>query len=427
MSRARRAAPENQALLKAWQRIMAPTALAGKARRVALFATMALLILWVALDSQVPGLPIWLTFLSARSFGHLLAFGFGFWLALRAAAGTLQAIFDLKNPGEAQRHLWQAAFNGSYSTLAIRGGDLLWENERSPLARVGGPGLAKVHLENAALFEQMDGSARVIGPSAKASTLQGFERLRAVLDLRDQVLNMDLWARSKDGIRVRVQGARVVYSLARGKREASLQLPHPFEEQAALKLALEQRVERGIGKPNRGSLLAEQGQAFFERELQTFIGQFNLAELLGNREKMDSQLLLARDKIRADFNSSANMHAVEFGLQLHWVDIGTWMLDDSTRSLLAQQAPDISEEDSSRPIQQGRAEELRRLAEQVIPEENLSTDIGNITQSIAGALQNFKNIFEEIRGQSAELRGDQQLDAVLRFLSILTKRAGKQN
>jgi hypothetical protein len=278
------------------------------------------------------------------------------------------------------------------------------------------------------MFEQMDGNLRVIGPSAKQATLEGFERLRAVLDLRDQVLNIDLWARSKDGIRVHVQGARVVYSLARGKREASLQQPHPFEEKAALKLTLEQRVGRHAGRPSRNGLLAEQGRAFFERELQSFIGQFSLNELLGNREKIDGLLLLARDKIRSEFSAQANQHAAEFGLQLHWVDIGTWMLDDSARSLVAQAAPPAEELAlSGSPIQEGRNEELARLAERIVPEQSLSSDIGTISQAIAGGLQNFKNIFEEIRNQSAELQGDQQLDAVLRFLSILTKRHGKQN
>ena len=270
------------ALAGIWRWAFEPSPAAALRRRITLWLLMAAY-LGLLFTFRTQGIPIWLALFTPASLGHLLVAVFVFWLALSSAAAVLQTLFPVVSTSDARNHILRTAFGGRYETLHTHGAQDLLEDNHNSLAHSGGPGWLKVHLETAAITERPDGSARVLGPSPRPALLGGFERLRAVLHLKEQVLTLNVWARSRDGIRVRVEGARLVYSLLRGKREPSLQQPYPFDTKAAPDLVYGQRGEQSARRSTKlasGNLVAEQGQVLFERELQEFIGQFTLGYLL---------------------------------------------------------------------------------------------------------------------------------------------------
>lgn len=409
---------------------------AGGTRRLVLFALAAgALGFWEI--SRLRGPDFWMEAFSARLWGHLLALGLVFWIGLRAAALTLQAIFHLDSLAEAQRHLLRAAFYGRYHSLVIGDGEIARQSEQNSLARVGGPGQVRVHLENAAVFENKTGQLRVLGPTPRRALIDGFERLRTVVDLRDQTLRLNVRARSRDGLRVDVQGAQVVFSIRRGSREASLRQPHPFEADAVLRWVLEERVgKRWAGPAYRSdqSSLATQGQAFFEEQLRAFIALFNLGELIapeldeGEENLVGSaNAFLARDKIRAQFGEWVETAAARRGLQLHWVDIGSWVLDAEAQEILEAHmgVPNSGEaNEASSPYQDAHRQELLRLYA-ALPLKGWEELLGETRESLLGALiEDFRQLFSGLRERHLELKGEdeQHVETVLRFLSVLSAR-----
>ena len=407
-----------EALTDIWRWVMALSPTAALRRRIALWLLAAAFIA-LLLTFRAQGSSIWLGLFTLASLGHILVTVLAFWLAINAAALVLQAIFPTMPHSDARRHLMNLVFGGRYNTLHTHGPDYSWEDDHSALAQSGGPGWLIVHLDHAAITERVDGSARVMGPSSRPVLLDGFERLRTVLHLKEQVLTLNLWARSRDGIRVRVEGARLVFSLLRGKREPTLQQPYPLDSKSAMDLVygqlVEQSARRGL-KASGANLVAEQGQAFFERQLQEFIGQFTLSELLAgpledSTEGLSGKLLLARDKLREAFINRSQEAAAGLGLQISWIDIGTWKLDERARSALGDH------EDSVQIS--GHEGELANLIDQLLPD-----DLQQIGAAwINDALLNFAKLFVDLRDQYEELKNEfePQLASVIRFLNLLTK------
>lgn len=441
----RAASPHAEALAGIWNWAMAPQPSAALRRRVSLWL-LIIIFLVLLFTFRVQGVSIWQSLITPANLGHILVGLVAFWMAVNAGAAVLQSLFVGTTTSDSLRHILRRAFGGSYETFSTLGS----ETDNSSLARSGGPGWLKIHLEHAAVIERTDGSARVLGTSARPVLLDGFERLRTVLHLKEQVLTLNLWARSRDGIRVRVEGARLIFSLLRSKREPSLQQPYPFDANAALDLVIGQCVEASAHHQvmlENSDLVADQGRAFFERQMQDFIGQFNFGELLAGspltpgpspalKERggkasdkitgqkagqpetstppfdaiLSSNLLLARDKLREAFLVHTQEPAAAFGLQINWIDIGTWKLDDRARTALAGQAG----------VQTAQHEdELAQLIDQLLPEK--------LQQSgeawVYDALVNFARFFEELRDEYAELQNESepQMEAVIRFLNLLTR------
>jgi hypothetical protein len=370
----------------------------------------------------------WQRLLSAPIIGHTLSAGLVFWLALRAAAHSVQAIYGLESLGEAQRFVWRAAFGGRTSKLNIHGGEVDFDNAKRAVVRVGGPALVRLALENAAVFESVQAQPRVMSPSERAQHISGFERLRTVLDLRDQVLNLTLWARTRDGVRVQIEGARVVYSVQRGEQESSLGAPHPFQRQAALRLVYEQRAEAPRAGGRQPNPLTSSGQRFFEQQLQDYVGQFNLGELIATPDGEDTassaQLFLARDRIRLQFMSRVALAAGELGLQLHWMDIGTWTLPRPAQELLEAHQDDLEPEPvAGNPYQDSRQAQLLRLFES-LPIWRL--DLANPREAIGSAISGYATLFGQLIERFNEMSGEDELhfDAVRRFLGLLSARLG---
>jgi len=264
-------------------------------------------------------------FFSVRILRHFLALGLALGLALIITAVYLDDIFELENLSIAELFVLEAAFALFYRRISIRNGGINPDHLNSPIVQIGGPGIVDVHLENAALFEKVDGSPRVAAPTINRSLiLDGFERLRQVVDLRDQVVEMTVSGRTQDGIPITAKDVRLVFSIYRGEKkvdpEQAFNQPYPFSEHAVLDLVYQQ--ERGPW--------FEGLRRMIRRELVQFISQHTLSEFL-TTANVDVQAtnLTPRDELSDlffDFASGFSERARERGVELQWIGVGTWVL-----------------------------------------------------------------------------------------------------
>ncbi len=244
-------------------------------------------------------------------FKHVLVGGLVFWLAYRAAAIYLDDIFELKNVRIAEKFIRQSAFASQYDVIEIKNGEVALKDQESPIFLIGGPGMIRVYLENAAVFERIGGMPHVIEPTTKkkggnkskeeakgttllarsrgllgavkrveeeeqisvkdgARILESFERLRSVIDLRDQVQEISVEGRTRDGILIQAKNLRVIYSVYRDGKESTLSRPYPFNPSALETLIY------GLGRaPWTNTMLSQ-----IRRELGAFIARHTLSEFL---------------------------------------------------------------------------------------------------------------------------------------------------
>lgn len=309
----------------------------GAFRRLAMFVTLSLVIWFgMAVLSHPPGRgtdPIQYQLLQALFSADVLRRALILWLALwlgtELAAAYLDDIFELDNLPSALRFIWAAAFLGGYPTLTIRDGDVASEHKDSPVHRIGGPGWVDVHLENVAVFERIDGTAHVISPEHQSDMLlDGFERLRSVIDLRDQVIELTVTGRTQDGISVTAKDVRLVYSVDRGFSTSpaegsfdmdSVQHTYPFSEQAVLHLVYHHGPDP----------LYEAMRSLIRSELSRFISRHTLGEFLANALPAGSpDQFVPRDEITGlffDYAQEFTQHAEEHGVRLQWIGVGTWI------------------------------------------------------------------------------------------------------
>lgn len=244
-------------------------------------------ILWIALAylthppelSGVPVNEIPMAFISPffrlDILRHVLVGWVVYWLSFRVAAVYLDDIFEINDVSVASRYINQSAFASSYDRITIREGGISKRDLNSPIFRIGGPGLVRVHLENAALFERVDGSPHIIGPSSKSVPLEGFERIREVIDLRDQDRkSLEVEGRTRDGIPVIAKDIRIVFSVYRGsnKDRINFRQPYPYTVKA---------IQNLIYKQKKGDW-TQAIENKIKSRLRNFISQHTLSEFLSN-------------------------------------------------------------------------------------------------------------------------------------------------
>lgn len=207
--------------------------------------------------------------------GHLIALYIPYYLALQFAAIFLDDIFELKDASVARDFITRAAFVlPRFGTMHIENGDVRQADTRSPIFKIGGPGRVRVSLENVAVFEKINGEPEIIGPTSGnrffTRTLDGFERLRQVIDIRDLTMTInELTSRTKDGIPITVQNIRMLFSVVRDTPYTTLNRPYPYSQDAILKLVYDQ--SKGPWTAAIVSLVRS--------ELLAFIGEHTLDEI----------------------------------------------------------------------------------------------------------------------------------------------------
>jgi len=253
------------------------------------------------------------------------------WLALRLGAHYLADMFELPDLSVASRYLGPALFGLdvlSYPRLDVATGTLEQLDPANPVMAVGGPGYLRIHLGHAALVESIEGHPRVYGP-ARLRFLYGFERIRDVVDLRDQVGRVDqVRAVTRDGIEVEARDAQIVFRVYRGEgKERSLDEPYPFDEASIRHLVYARPVEEG-GRRRWADSLPEQVRS----EIRGFVEGSTIEEFLALRPKPVSAAAtgsfeIPREALTARFHTpEAARRLREDGLEVDWVGVGTWEL-----------------------------------------------------------------------------------------------------
>jgi len=304
-------------------------------------------------------------------FRYLPIFILPFLLALQFAAMYLTDIFELKDVSIAREFIRQVALTGSQKSIRIGNGEIAEKDRTSPIYLIGGPGQVVVELDSVALFEKPDGSPHVIGSTVNGKvTLEGFERFRQVIDLRDQYTDpqspVDVKSRSLDGIPVGTKDVRFVYSIWRNDKPRTPEFPHPFGSDKTVE-DLVYRQSSTVVDAIPPSIPPEAGSLFdatigvIRRELGGFMSKHRLAEYLASismpeveqARKLENEIVDAGKKVvpesdplhprevppppdfkpRSTVSDLFNRFTEGFtnsasvpGIQLQWIGVGTWKM-----------------------------------------------------------------------------------------------------
>jgi hypothetical protein len=255
------------------------------------------------------------------------------WLGFRLAAHYLADLFELESPSIAEQYLRGAVFGLGYDSLHVAQAEINRLNRHSPMLRIGGPGYLQVHLGYAVVMETVAGKPQVYGPE-KRRFIEGFERLRDVIDLRDQLRELDrVRAVTADGIEVQARDVQMMFRVFGGGHERSLASPYPYTEGAIRRLVYSRPAsEAGI------SNWAEGLEQLAMSEIRSFVGSLTLESFLalqpetaGSGDQPDlnavrrSSFHIPRRKLTERFHTAeARQRLRQQGLELDWVGVGTW-------------------------------------------------------------------------------------------------------
>lgn len=313
--------------------------------------------------------------MDARILQYLPVFLAPFFIALQSAAIYLADVFELEDVGVARSFVSSVALSGSDETIQIKHGEIAEESRKSPAYLIGGPGKVVVELDSAALFERSDGTPHVIGPTGREpggkATLEGFERFRHALDIRDHYVDLRdqdeeskaVKSRSRDGIPIKATDVRLMFSIYRGENpEVSAENPYPFSKEAVEQIVYKavSRVTPEQVNPSTfefswtdnmiGLIRGRLGGFMSQHKLTEYMASIGMPEVekVRQREEMIvkqmQQLTQAGDdaaerkeikvpdfqaryKIKnlfAQFADEFTGQARDNGVELHWIGVGTW-------------------------------------------------------------------------------------------------------
>ena len=314
-------------------------------------------------------------FTDPRIFQYFPIFLAPFFIALQCASLYLADIFELEHVRVARGFVWSVALSGSEETIQVSQGGISEEAKHSPAYLIGGPGKVIVDLDSVALFEQPDGTPRIIGPTTREprarATLMGFERFRQAIDIRDHSVDLrdqdsksqSVRSRSLDGIPINATDVRLMFSVYRGGVKPSTENPYPFSKEAIEQIIYQatSRVTPEKANPstyefswiNRmtGLIRGELGAFMGKHKLTAYLASIGVPELekQKQREEMISeeiQKLAPAEREAAESNEPRNIpefqprskvsnlftqFAEDFtkkaqsnGVELHWIGVGTW-------------------------------------------------------------------------------------------------------
>ena len=305
-------------------------------------------------------------FLNSQTLRYLPVFVLPFVIGLQSAASYLADIFELEDIQVAREFIMQVALTGGHESIRIGGGEVAEKDRNSPIYLIGGPGKVTVELDTAALFEKPDGQPHVIPPTTKGKvTLEGFERFRQAIDLRDQYTDpLDVTSRSLDGVPVGSTDVRMVFSVARDKKQSSAESPYPFREKAIETLVYGQACRVVVGGPYpsecepswsdviQSLIRSELGSFMSGRPLAEYLASIGMPEVaearqregeiakIGNTVVSESDPLKPREipdppdfqprsilsNLFSQFAEGFSEKASERGVQLRWIGVGTWRM-----------------------------------------------------------------------------------------------------
>jgi hypothetical protein len=298
-----------------------------------------------------------------------------YFFARRMAAHYLDDIYELRDENLAAEFIENVAFGHAHKKIVINEGRISPEDERSPIILIGGPGEIQVNLDSVALLEQVDGDPEIISPRSEPWKIERFERIReiglhdevgkreyAIINLRDQLITgLEVKSRTRDGIPLEANDIKVIFSILRRERTRENQnQDYLFSERAVRDLVYKQTLitpppsTPGVGFPwdttvvplviseledlitsrTLSEILASISQKDVDQTVQfdETIAQMRV-EITGQQTVLRSPAETAaprfesRSKITAQFfTPEFKEKAAALGVQIDWIDIGTWQL-----------------------------------------------------------------------------------------------------
>lgn len=275
------------------------------------------------------------SFFSPQVLVYLLPVVIGGWLAFQISSLYLADLFELESAGIASRYLLGSVLGIRYPTLTIDSGQVKELNRSSPLLRIGGPGYLNLHLGFAAVFETIEGEPRIYGPSPAQSRyfIQGFERLRDVIDLRDQLRQLDeVQTTTRDGIEVKAHDVQIVFR-AFGGAERVPGSRYQAEPHSILSLTYGGIVgDKGLAHwtEKLPKLATQELRAYVaNRTLEQFLALPDQTEGEASAERRPMTVHIPRRQLTASFHTPERQQRLkDLGLELVWVGVGTWEVSD---------------------------------------------------------------------------------------------------
>lgn len=280
------------------------------------------------------------SFFAPQLLRHVMPILGGLYLAIRLGSHYLADMHELDSFALARRHMLASLFGFNNETLVISEGDVADLDHISPLLRMGGPGFLNVHLGFAVLLEDSRGLPKVYGPQGRRF-VPGFERVRDVFDLRDQLRRVPgVQAVTADGVEIHARDVQMVFRVYGGEQARDLETPYPYTEDAIRLLGYGQAVsDRGPRRWTAGldRLVVEQ--------VETFASSLSFENLLALRPQtsqhhtVQETFQISRSKLTERFHTSETERRLrEQGLELIWVGVGTWEVRKEESDASAGQA-----------------------------------------------------------------------------------------
>jgi hypothetical protein len=304
----------------------------------------------------------WAAFTDPYTLQYIPILFASFFIALQSAALYLADVFELEDVRVARRFVRSVALSGSNETIQITKGEISELSRVSPTYLIGGPGRVIVDLDSVALFEKPDGAPRVIGPTGRA-TLEGFERFRQAIDIRDHYADLQVQSRSRDGIPITATDVHMMFSVHRDGKKPTTEFPYPFSEKAIEQLIYQaaSRVTPDLPNPSTHEFSWIHNMlGLIRSEFVGFMSQHKLTEYLASigtpefeRAKAQEAIIAAQARqltepgeeapkvqevqpapeftprreisnLFGQFAKKFSGIARERGVELHWIGVGTW-------------------------------------------------------------------------------------------------------
>ncbi len=368
--------------------------------------------------------------------------------ARRAAASYLTDIFELDDPGIAERFITYVAFGTGSEKLTIDDGRVNPSDLNSAILLIGGPGVVQVNLNNVAVAEKPNGEPHILYAQPKRWRMEGFERIReievegdmpkyAIISLKDQFIqNLSLATRTKDGIMIEAQDIKIIFSVRKSEDSDGINEVYNVSEDAVYSVIYKQTVLVGasksfqprvgfpwdstilplvfseiediIRKHTLGEILASIGQKELDQTLEADQEINTLKSEITGQQRPVPRLaempeFQSRSKITARFYEREFIEKAEkLGVQLLWIDIGTWKLPSTLILNKHKEAWNLSRENGQKraSIQRKKATAIRNEIMRLINEVILSrfeeaTSIRNIPLSTGAGSIAFRRHTEK--------------------------------
>lgn len=274
-------------------------------------------------------LDVFTSFISPQVLIFVLPAFFAVLFSFHLAARYLADLFELESTSIAYRYLLGSVLGLRYPLLTIDAGSVADLDQQNPLLRIGGPGYLKLHLGFAAVFETMEGQPRIYGPNPGHSRyfVQGFERLRDVIDLRDQLREIDeIPAVTKDGIIVHARDVQIVFRAFSSYRRND-DGTYQADPRSVLNLTY-----GGIADEKGLPRWTETLPTIAVRELKDYVAARTLEEFLAlpsDNGQNAMSVHIPRRELTASFHTQERKQRLrDLGLELVWVGVGTWEVRD---------------------------------------------------------------------------------------------------